>query len=57
MLVSLKDLCLATSPASFSDAVISAMFGGLLYAAYSLLTMVALLYTEDSCACLVMLAS
>ena len=48
MLVSLKDLLLVMSPAIFPDAVTSMTLGGLLYAAYSLLTMIALPYTDNS---------
>merc|ERR1719191_585536 len=48
ILVSLKDLLLIMSPAIFSDAVTSMTLGGLLYAAYSLLTMIALPYTDNS---------
>ena len=46
MLVSLKDLLLVMSPAVLSDPVTSMNSGGLLYAAFSILTMIALPYTD-----------
>ena len=48
IIVSLKDLLLVMSPAIFSDAVTSMTLGGLLYVAYSSLTMIALPYTDNS---------
>ena len=46
MLVSLMDLLLVMSPAILSDPVTCMISGGLLYAAYSILTMIAALHGQ-----------
>ena len=48
ILVSLKDLFLVTSPAILADSVTSLTSCGLVYAGYSVLTTVALPYTDNS---------
>ena len=48
MLVSLKDSLLVVLPAILSDSVGNMTLGGLLYAGYAILTMIALPYTDNS---------